>query len=398
MSIETPSIQAAPQEQEFEWGNITTIVGGHFIHDTFTAFVAPLLPLIIEKLSISLTQAGTLTAFMQLPSILNPVIGYFADRVNMRYFVIFAPAVTATLIGLMGFAPSYLALAFLFFLVGLSVASFHSPAPPMIANISGKRVGMGMSLFMAAGELGRTLGPIIAVSAVAAWGLPDLYRLIVIGWASSFIMLWRFRNSPSKKTTREIGRLKTMLPTLLAFFAPVMVIALSRTFLAVSVTVYLPTFLNIEGASLARGGIMLAILEAGGVVGAMVSGTISDRIGRKITLISAMLLSSIFTLIFLQTSNWLMIPVLLLLGFFSLAPQPVILALVQDHYPNNRALANGLYMSLSFLMRSLVLVLIGIGGDNWGLRATFTVAAFVTLLAIPAILLLPASKNAVVEV
>ena len=382
------SADTSPADAKFQWGNVFTIIGGHFIHDTYTAFVAPLLPLIIEKLSISLTMAGGLTAIMQLPSVLNPVIGYFADRLHLRYFVIFAPAATATLIGLLGYAPSYGALAFLFFLIGLSTAAFHAPAPPMVATISGKRIGMGMSLFMAAGELGRTLGPIIAVSAVAAWGLEDLSRLIVIGWASSLVMFWRFKNISAQQDGKQPANIREILPTLLTFFGPITLIVLARAFVSVSITTFLPTFLSGEGASLAEGGIMLAILEAGGVLGAMASGTISDKIGRQTTLITTFTLSSVLTLLFLGTSGWLTIPVLFLLGFFSIAPQPVLLALVQDHYPTHRAVGNGLYMALSFVLRSIVLVLVGLAGDLWGLRTSFFASGLIALLAIPGIILL----------
>ncbi|MCJ7703763.1 MAG: MFS transporter, partial [Anaerolineales bacterium] len=138
-------------ENEFQTERVITIFGAHFIHDTYTAFVAPLLPLIIEKLSLSLTMAGSLTAFLQLPAILNPFIGYLADKVSLRYFVIFAPAVTATLISSLGMAPNFVSLAVVLFITGISVAAFHAPAPAMVSRISGNRIGKGMSIFMAGG-------------------------------------------------------------------------------------------------------------------------------------------------------------------------------------------------------------------------------------------------------
>lgn len=381
------------EEEQFQSGPVFTIIGGHFIHDTFTAFVAPLLPLVIQKLSITLTQAGALTAFMQLPAILNPFIGYLADKISLRYFVIFAPAVTATLIGVMGLSSNYFSLALLFVLIGVSVAAFHAPTPAMIARVAGRRVGFGMSLYMASGELGRTVGPLVAVSAVAAWGLEGIYRLVIIGWASSAILLWRFRSISSRQYRKKSASLKSVLPTLRTLFLPVALIVLCRAFLTVSVTTYLPIFLNFEGSSLERAGVLLSLLEGAGVVGALLSGTVSDKFGRKPILLAAFTMSSILMFVFLQVEGWLMIPVLLLLGFFSLSPQPVLLALVQDHLPNHRAVANGLYMSISFLLRSLVLVLVGVAGDRWGLRSTFTISAFISVLSVIPILLLPGGSS-----
>ncbi|MBL7163729.1 MAG: MFS transporter [Anaerolineales bacterium] len=385
-SLTTP---ATEKETTFKLGQVLTIVSGHFVHDTYSAFVAPLLPLIIERFMLSLAQATRLTAIMQLPSIINPFIGYAADKVNLRYFIIFAPAVTASLIGVMGLAPNYLSLAFLFLLVGLSAAAFHAPAPAMIARISGRRIGLGMSLFMAAGELGRTLGPIIAISAVAAWSLDGIYRLIVIGWASSFVLLWRFRMVSSKDHLKKPGHLRALLPSIRTFFLPLAFITLSRAFLTASITTLLPTFLKGEGATFAMAGISLAILEGAGVVGALLSGTISDHVGRKSSLLMLFSASALLLFAFLQAQGWLVIPVLLLLGFASLAPQPVLLALVQDQFPDNRATANGLYMSMSFLVRFFALILLGMAGDAWGLRMTFYGSAFISLIAIPAILALP---------
>ena len=387
----TATEQVLPQtdtKKEFQTGPVITITGGHFVHDTFTAFVAPLLPLVIEKLSLSLTMAGALNAVMTIPAVLNPFIGYLADKLSLRYFVIFAPAATATLIGLMGLAPSYGALLFLFFLIGISVAAFHAPTPAMIARVAGKRVGLGMSLYMAGGELGRTVGPLVAVAGVTAWGLEGIYRLIALGWGASVILFWRFRNVSSSDYRMKTGNLRAELPKLGSFFLPIVILTFTRAFLTGSITTYLPTFLSFEGATLAFAGISLSVLEAAGVAGALLSGTVSDRFGRKPVLLVSLILSTILLFVFLQVSGWAVIPVLLLMGFFSLAPQPVLLALVQDAVPDNRAVANGLYMTINFLVRSLVLVLIGAAGDAWGLRTTFMISGVISIFALLPVLVM----------
>jgi FSR family fosmidomycin resistance protein-like MFS transporter len=390
MTSESISIPQAAEEG-FETGQVLTIVGGHFIHDVYTAFVAPLLPLIIEKLSLSLTLAGSLTAILQLPGLLNPFIGYLADKVSLRYFVILAPAVTATLISGMGFAPSYFALATILFVTGISVAAFHAPAPAMIAEVSGKQVGLGMSLFMAGGELARTVGPILAVWAVSTWTLDGFYRIVVLGWAASFVLYIRLKNINARPVRN--GSARAILPYLRTLFLPLLFITLFRNFIMTSLSVYLPTFMNREGASLFVAGAALSIYELAGVAGALTSGTLSDRMGRKFILLAAALSSAAIMLVFLNVHGWMQVVVLLVLGFTNLSTTPVLLATVQEHLPKNRAVGNGLYMSVNFLMQLVTILGVGLLGDRFGLRAAFFWSAILSLLAIPPILALPAVRE-----
>ncbi len=367
-----------------------TIAGGHFIHDSYTAFLAPLLPLIIERLSLSFTLAGVLTWALNLPAVLNPFIGYLADRLSVRYFIILAPAVSATLMSMLGLAPDYLTLFTLLLLVGVSIAAFHAPAPAMIGSLSGNQVGKGMSLFMAAGELGRTVGPLIAVWAVSTWTLSGFYRVMVIGWAASLLLYWRLRQIPARsEKPRQISGLVRAAKRL---FIPLFIIVIFRDFLLTCLGVYLPTFLKTEGASLWTAGAALAIWEFAGVGGALASGMLSDRIGRKPLLFAAIASSAAIMLLFLNVGPSLFVPTLLALGFTSLLTKPITLAIVQDHFPDNRATANGLFLSVDFLMRPVSAAAIGLMGDYFGLRAAFTWSALISLLALPAIFWLPDSR------
>jgi len=388
MTTQTQAVPSAQtQEAEFQTEEVLTIVGGHFVHDTFSAFLSPLLPLIIERLSLSLTLAGTLWSFIQLPALLNPFIGYLADKVSVRYFVILAPAVTATLMSSLGLAPTYLSLAIILLTVGISVAAFHAPAPAMIARVSGSQLGKGMSLFMAGGELGRTLGPLLVVSAVSLWSLEGIWRLMVVGWAASLVLYWRLHRIPVRATKPQ--GLRTLLPTARRVFLPLLGLVIPRQFMLTALAVYLPTFMSLEGASLWVAGASLSIWELAGVGGALLSGTLSDRLGRRTVLLIVMSSSSLLMLVFLNVSGWLLVPTLLLLGFTSLSSAPVMLAIVQEQLPHNRATANGLFMSMTFLVRPTAAFAIGLVGDNFGLRSAFFGAALISLLAIPVIFYLP---------
>jgi FSR family fosmidomycin resistance protein-like MFS transporter len=170
---------------------------------------------------------------------------------------------------------------------------------------------------------------------------------------------------------------------------PLAGIIVARAFMVSALTTYLPTFLSEEGADLWFAGASLSILEAAGVMGALTGGSISDRLGRRWVLGISMLVTPGLMLVFLLLSGWARFPLLLLLGFTSLAVTPVMMALVQESYPENRALANGLYMAISFLLRSGVVVVLGGMGDLFGLRTAFAVSAVVPLVGLPLLLLLP---------
>src|SRR4030065_1466299 len=187
------STQVKAGTLQFQMDRVLMIVSSHFIHDTYSAFLAPLLPNLIEKLSLTYTQAGSLSSITQLPSLLNPILGYLDDRINLRPLVILAPAITATTMSCLGIAPNFISLAILLFITGLSITAFHSPSPAMIARVSGSQVGKGMSLYMAAGELGRTIGPLIASWGLLTFTLGGMFPIAIPGWVASLIIFIRFK-------------------------------------------------------------------------------------------------------------------------------------------------------------------------------------------------------------
>jgi FSR family fosmidomycin resistance protein-like MFS transporter len=70
------------------------------------------------------------------------------------------------------------------------------------------------------------------------------------------------------------------------------------------------------------------------------------------------------------------------------------LAMAQEQFPNNRAVANGIFMMLVFVLRPLGSLTVGVLGDHFGLQSAFFWSALVSLLMIPAILALP-ERNSV---
>jgi FSR family fosmidomycin resistance protein-like MFS transporter len=385
--IQNPSLTSTNSpDSTFHTEQVFTVAGGHFIHDTFSAFISPLLPLIQERFSTSYTLTGSLAIYAQLPSLLNPLIGYIADKVSVRYFVILAPAVTATLMSLMGLAPSYLSLVFLLLAAGVSIAAFHAPAPAMIGRISGTRTGRGMSIFMASGELGRTLGPILAVAGVNWFMLDGIWRLMFVGWAASAILYVRLKDVAARPAAYGRSEFIELWPSLSRVLGVFTWMMLARAFMIVALTTYLPLFMkDALQTSLWVAGSALAILEGAGVVGALMSGTLSDSLGRERMLYILFGIAPFFFFGFLYFPQWMVIPMLIALGLTAISPTAVMMAAVQDKFPNNRAIANGFFLAGNFLARALAIWAVGFSADKIGLFNTFVWCGIVAFASIPAI-------------
>jgi FSR family fosmidomycin resistance protein-like MFS transporter len=381
------------ENESFQTGRVITAATGHLIHDTYTAFLSPLLPLFITKLILSKTEAGLLSVFMQGPSILQPILGHQADRMDLRYLVILAPAVTATMMSAIGVAPNYLVLALFLMVAGLSSAGIHAIGPVIAGNLSGRNLGRGMGFWMVGGELGRTLGPVLIVTVVGYLSLDGTPWLMFGGWLASILLFLYLRDVPIRYSNAGQGLpWRTALKRMRPLMVPLAGILVVRAFMASALTTYLPTFLSEEGADLVFAGASLSVLEGAGVVGALLGGSLSDRLSRRLILFISMLVTPLLTFVFLSISGWAQITILPFLGVALLSTTPVIMAMVQESYPDNRALANGVYMATSFIIRAVVIVILGGLGDLFGLRQGFIISSVLMLLGIPIIRFLPGSN------
>ena len=378
------------RSNRFQTGKILALSIGHFIHDVYSSFLSPLLPLLIDKLSLTLTQAGLLSTIMQLPALLNPYIGVLADRISVRYFVILAPAMTAVPMSLIGIAPSYGVLILLLFITGISVSIFHVPSPVMIAQLSAARKGRGMSFFMTGGELARTIGPLVAVAGVSLLGLEGFYPVMVFGLVSSGWLYLKLRDAPvnTVHTKRNLSALQTWRKLRFILW-PLAAILVSRGFMHASMTAFLPTYINQETGNLWLAGMALTLFEVAGVAGVLTAGSMSDLFGRRKTLLVSLVGAPICLFVFTITDGWFRIAALLVTGFTLLSTTPVMLALVQEHARHSPAAANGLFMMISFIARSAVVVVVGFIADRIGLQAAYLISAAMGLIGIPFIFQLP---------
>jgi len=377
---------------KFNTVKVASISVAHHIHDIYTSFLAPILPLLMEKFGITYTLAGLLSLIQRIPSLANPFIGMVADKVSVRYFIIFTPALTAISMSLIGIAPSYIFAAILLLVSGISSTLFHVPAPVMIKHVSGNKIGKGMSFYMVGGELARTIGPVTVLGAVSLWGLEGTYKLIPLGLIASGILFYKFKDIKIRQdfSSDEVKKPVETYKITLKRFLPVLItttsIVLFRGGMKSALTLYLPTYIKEAGNTLWFAGISLSVLQLAGAAGTLLSGTISDKIGRKNLFVISAIGTPVLMFLFVISSGIVTIPLLILLGVFIFAPGPVMLAAVHDKKTQNGAFINGVYMGMNFLINSLNVLAIGWLGDIIGLENTFKITIAWGLLVIPFVL------------
>jgi len=378
----------------FQLSNVITISLAHFIHDVYSSFLAPILPLLIEKLKLNYTLAGLLPVIQRLPYLFNPLIGLLANHIKIRYLVIIAPAITTICMSLLGSTSHFAVLAILLFIMGISGAMFHVPTPVLIKKVSGNRVGKGMSFYMFGGEAARTIGPLVILGAVSIWGLEGTYKLIPFGILASLILFFKFRNLPISENFEKHKKIDTKktLQQNLKFFILITGIVFFTGFIKSAIVNFLPTYLKVKGESLWFGGISLSAFEIAGAIGVFLAGTYSDKIGRIKLLSIISIISPIIAILFVFANGYFVFPLLILLGFLMLSYTPIILAMLMDIKTDQHTFLNGIYMTISFISGSITSLIIGILSDWIGIIDTFKISAIVSILSIPFVLMLAKKK------
>ncbi len=372
--------------RRIQYLNLVTTSVAHFFHDVYTAFLAPVLPILIDKLGISLFQAGTLSVFQRIPTLFNPLIGILAEKVRSKYFIIFTPAITAISMSMIGLAPTYSVLVIIMMVSGLSSAFFHVPGPVVVRRLSGDRPGLGMSFFMAGGELARTAGPLVILGAVSLFSFEGIWVLMFFGIAASMVLFFRLKEVDLRRDRSQIqqkGHYWQIFRQFIPMFSSLSFFTFFFGAIKSSLTLFLPTYLIFEGYSLWLAGISLSVLQLAGVAGTLLAGPLADRIGNRRLMRWVAIVTPLIMLLFTRVNVFLGIPLLIILGVFLFAPGPVLLSVVNSSRTMNLPFLNGIYYTINFFLNAVMVMIIGWIADQIGLPNTYLLSVGVGLLAIP---------------
>lgn len=287
---------ARPREG-WSWGRVSLLTGAHLTHDMALGFLGILLPFLRAELGFSLLLAGLLLPAQQAGSLLQPVLGHWADRVGRRRFVLSALLMTPVVMSLMGLAPTYAALLAIVAVGGLSSAAYHPAGSSLLTHYAGDRWGTGLAIYHFGGNVGLALGPIAAGFVVANLGLSatPLLCLPALIWAA--VLALGLRNGGSGRSPGAVAHgSAAWLWTHRGVFLPLGVILFGRAVSAGGLTLFLPSLMVERGYAIG----LVAVLTSGyflfGGAAGLVAGWLSDLVGRRLV-IGVLLLVAPFSIL-----------------------------------------------------------------------------------------------------
>jgi len=368
------------------WTRITLLFFGHLLNDGYASFFAPLLPLLINRLDLSLAMAGLAgTLHIVLNACTQPALGHLLDRTQRLWLIAIGPFLTVCAMSMIGQVVSFTQLLIVMLVAGLGTALFHPAAAMLVAGGNAANRGLRMAFFSAGGTLGGAIAPLLIVAFVAAFGLTSSPWLLVPGLLSLAVFVLFLRRhlpQPVRQASNRIS-LRAIPHQLIILWLAIVF----RSMASVSFSNFLAVIITDRGGTPFIGGVSITVFLLAGAIGGFLAGNLSDRFSRKLVFFACAVLSTPFFLLFLYGPPSLALICVAVAGLFIFASSPVGIVVAQELLPGKTGLVSGLVMGFAWGVSGLILVFIGRYADLYGLIPVMAGVAFLPLVAGALILL-----------
>ena len=373
---------------------ILLLAATHFIVDGYGNILAPLLPLLITNLGLSLFAAGTLQRSFQLAnSISQLAFGHIADRWRPRVLLIAGPILSVIVLPLIGLAPTPIALVMVLILGGLGGAAFHPPAAVLVHRHAGEQRGLAMSFHITSGTLGQAIAPLAFAPFVQRFGLSATPLLIVPALVIlGAVLLPRMPTMERLQEAHGSGGFRALRPYARPLALLYFIVVL-RTLTATSFATFVPVMLTGRGLTLARAGTAVSVYLFAVGLGGFFGGPAADRFGPRRVIILSLLSAVPFLAIAPRLSGWPFILSLAIGGFLLQSTLPVNVTFGQTLAPISAATVSSLMMGFAWGMGGLIVPFVGMLADRIGIDRTLMVMSALPLVAAALAWSLPSSHR-----
>ena len=325
----------------------------HLLLEAGFNFLPVTYALLIPRLGLSYGQIGTMVLLMTIAgTVTQPLFGWLSDRGDPRLIVVASLMWGGTLMGLVGFMPTYGWLVVLVVLAALGSAAFHPPAAALSSLTEAGNRGRAMSIFSVGGNLGAALSPLLVGLALSAGGLGATAVLIPLSLLTSLLMARRLRGIGAPRYRAAGGDAPAAVGSAAALAAIVVVVG-ARSYFQQALMTYLPEWLRGNGQSLAVAGAALTLFMIAVSVGSLFGGALSDRFGRLQVIGVSLVLMMGGHWVLLHTVGAPQMAAVLLIGLMIGASFPVTIVLAQEAWPRSLGFASAMVMGLGWLPAGL---------------------------------------------
>jgi FSR family fosmidomycin resistance protein-like MFS transporter len=363
----------------------------HFLNDMMQSLLPALYPMLKGAYGLSFAQIGMITLTSQLvSSVLQPAVGMFADRRPQPYSL--AVGMGATLVGLvlLAGADSYPMLVFAAALVGVGSAVFHPEASRVARMASGGRHGLAQSLFQVGGNVGSSLGPVLAAFIVIPWGQSS------IAWFSGAALLamtvlfavgnWcrRERAAPPRAAGRYLAERPYLSRRRIGWSIVILLaVIFSKAFYTASLNSYYTFYLISKfDVSIENAQIYLFAFLASVAVGTLIGGPVGDRIGRKAVIWVSIVGVLPFTLV-LPYANLFWTGILtVVIGMTLASASSAIIVYALELVPGRIGMVAGLFFGLSFGIAGIGAAVLGWVADATSIDTVYQLCAFLPAIGL----------------
>jgi FSR family fosmidomycin resistance protein-like MFS transporter len=369
-------------KDDLDRGLLARLSCGHAAADLCQGSVPALLPFFVIQRGWSYAAAGVLVLAMTVgSSIIQPIFGAVADRLEMRWLMPGGVLLAGIGISLAGVVHSYAMTVLVVAISGIGVAGFHPEGARFANHASGSQRGTGMSFFSVGGNVGFALGPILATPLVLVFGLKGTLALVALPAVAAVLLA---QGLPRMQALAAAAGGNEARDDWSAFSRLGGVIAM-RSGVYFGLQSFVPLwFVHHLGSSETAGNSALTAMLVAGAVGTLVGGRLVDRIGRRVVLIGSMTLQLPLLVAFVVSGSVLAGVLLAAIGFVTIMSFSVTVVMGQEYLPRRLGLASGVTLGAAIGLGGIAAALLGVLADAAGLSAVMWTVA---LLPIPGLLL-----------
>ncbi len=369
----------------FQRKKLSFLVIAHIANDSCFGFLSPIIPILKEMLNIPLSLVGFLGPTLAATGALGqPIFGMIADRFQKNWLLAIGPVLG----GLIAFATTVNSIPILFlllFIAGLGSACFHPIASVRAVQFSGQRKGLGVSIYIAGGRMGVSLGAAMATFVVTKFGVERLPYTCIVVFLIGFLLLFLnldtgqdVKKEKSEKNPIDLRSLGTVFRSLMGLWF----INYFRTVVTMSISFYLSIYLIEKGNSFADGGFSISFFLFAAAIGGICGGYFSDLFGRRLVIILSLLIGTPCLGISLYSDDFFIrLLFLILSGAAFYSQMGVSVTYAQEMIPEHAALASSFMLGVVWFCSSMTMPLIGVIADYFGILTVmpFTCIFFGTL-------------------